>query len=180
MKRKRKARKKIGAGFNVSPSHASQGRLFGQTGAYLMGSVFHPYKNKWGISDRTDLRRAQVDKDVTGDVYTIFGRQIFYGWFCEQFVHFIYQLQRAPMKNGSGRMEWYRTFNPIFGSLFLWFTWDFDFAGAEWYWKPIAQFNAYLSPFIWIDGLLWLVFFRLLGWAFCAGLVVFLLWFWSH
>ena len=170
---KRKKRKRDN--FNLSPAHASQGRIFGQTGGYLMGSIRYPFRNKWGISDATKLRRAQVDKDVAGAVYTIFGREILYGWVCEQFVHFIYQLQNAPMKKGTGRTEWYRTFNPIFGSAFIWGTWQYGLE-VEWYWKGLA----YLCPFIWIDGLLWLILFRLLGWAFCGVLLWAIVWVLRH
>ncbi len=157
------------ASFTTSPAHASQRRLFGQTNAYLMG-VFglNPidwFRSKWGISDKTTARRAQVDKDRPGVVYVLFSRQILWGWACEQLVHFFYQLQHAPYRKGTGRTEFYWNFNPIFGSCFLYFTVR-DGLVFEWYWYACG----YLLPFVWIDGLLWLIFFRILGWALCCGL----------
>lgn len=162
-------RRKHKTGVTVSPAHASQNRLFGQTEAYLMGVLgVNPidwFRSKWGISDKTMARRAQVDKDVKGAVYVLFSRQILWGWTCEQFVHFVYALQHAPMKKGTGRTEWYWNFNPVFGTAFLWATWRADLV-FEWYWYV----GGYLLPFVWIDGLLWLAFFRFLGWSLCGGL----------
>ena len=168
-------RKKRRGGFKVSPAHASQGRIFGQTGAYLMGSIVYPFRNKWGISDRTDLRRGQVDKDVTGPVYTVFCREIMFGWTCEQFVHFIYQLQNAPIKKTTGGTEWFYNFSPIFGSFILWALFRLQIQ-VEWYWKAVA----YISPFVWIDGLLWLILFRLLGWGFAFVLALGTWYFYTH
>lgn len=149
--------------FRQSPAHQSQKRILGETGAYLMSSLLHPFKNKWGISDRTDLRRGQVDNAVTGPVYTVFGREILFGWTCEQMVHWLYQLQNAPMKTGTGRMEWYWTINPIFGTAFVWACASQGWY-LEWYWFALA----FVSPFVWIDGLIWLVLFRLLAYVFGA------------
>jgi hypothetical protein len=175
MKRKKKSK-----GFRLSPAHASQGRLFGQTGAYLMGSIIYPFRNKWGISDRADLRRAQVDKDVTGPVYTVFCREVFFGWTCEQFVHFAYQWANAPIKKTTGGTEWYYNLNPVFGGFVLWLTWNYGIQirgaiGVDLKTQWCINALAFLCPFVWIDGLLWLVFFRLLGWGLCAG-VGYMLW----
>lgn len=168
MKKRKKSK-----GFNLSPSHASQGRIFGETGAYLMGSIIYPFRNKWGISDRANLRRSQVDKDVTGPVYTVFSRVIMFGWTCEQFVHFAYQLQNAPIKKTTGGTEWYYNLNPVFGGFVFWLTWNYGGVlevatgfKIKWYFNVLA----FICPFVWIDGLLWLIVFRLFGWFTCAGM----------
>lgn len=160
MKRKRKQ-----PGFHVSPSHASQRRIFGETGAYLNGSLFHPHKNKWGVGDKIERRRAQIDKDVPGPVYTIFGRTIMFGWLCEQFVHWLYQLQNAPMETGTGRLEWYYTFSPLFGSAVLFTCFKFGVVLPVW-----VYILSFFPLWVWLDGLLWLIFFRLVGWLACAGM----------
>lgn len=170
-----KRKKKSSTGFKFSPSHASQGRLFGETGGYLMTAMIHPLKSKWGISDAEKLRRAQVDKDISGPVYTVFSRVIMFGWTCEQFVHFIYHFQNAPLEKGTGRTEWFYNFNPIFGGLCFWITWNYGLVIHERFditLKTIWMCNipAFIFPYIWIDGLIWLLAFRLLGWAAAAGM----------
>ncbi len=160
--------------FKLSPAHKSQDRLLGETSGYLMGAVLYPLKSKWGISDKEKLRRAQVDKDVSGPVYTVFSREIIFGWTCEQLVHFIYHFQNAPMSKGTGRTEWYYNLNPVFGTAFLWFTYNHgQYFEALTGFKLSIWYNAlaYLCPFIWIDGFLWLVLFRLIGWALAACLL---------
>lgn len=149
--------------FKVSPAHQSQRRIFGQTFAYLMGSIRFPFRNKWGISDAVELRRAQVDKDISGPVYTVFFRQIPWGWACEQLVHFIYYFQNAPIRKTTGGTEWFYNINPIFGSLFIYACFKMHLEPA----MPV-YICAFISPFIWIDGLLWLLLFRAFGW-FVAG-----------
>ena len=141
--------------FRFSPSHASQGRLFGVTQLYLMGSWLNPLKSKCGISDSPNARRAQVDKDVAGAVYILFSRPVLFGWACEQFVHFIYHLQHAPLKRGTGRTEWYWNFNPLIGTAFL--------AASVlngWHTTWWAHWLAFFTPFIWLEGLLWVLTFR--------------------
>lgn len=110
------------------------------------------FRSKWGISDKTAARRAQVDRDRPGMVYVLFSRPILWGWLCEQLVHFVYQLQNAPFRKGTGRTEFFWNFNPIFGSAFLWFTWREGLI-FDWYWYA----GGYILPFVWIDGLLWLL-----------------------
>lgn len=153
--------------YKKSPPHASQKRLFGQTEIYLMGTLsanpVYWFRSKCGISDSTGSRRAQVDKRTSGAVYVLFRREVVFGWACEQLLHFVYQLQNAPMPHGSGRSEWHWNFNPIFGTWFLWLAvshgWHFG-----WYW----HWGAYFLPFVWLDGFLWLLLFRFLGWALCG------------
>lgn len=151
--------------FRQSPAHRSQKRLLGETGAYLLGSLYRPFRNKWGIGDEIEKRRAQIDADVSGPVYTVFGRHIMFGWACEQFVHWFYQLQHAPLKKSTGRLEWYYTINPIFGTGFLWACAENGLC-LDWGWFLLA----FVSPFVWIDGLMWLVLFRFLNWGFAVGM----------
>lgn len=151
--------------FKTSPAHRSQGRLLGETGAYLFGSFLYFWKSKWGISDKTATRRAQVDKDVAGVVFCVFSREILFGWHCEQLVHWLYQWQNAPMRKGTGRSEWFLNFNPCVFAVMLWLTWR-NGALFDWYF----YLPAWL-PFVWLDGLLWLLLFRFLNWMFAVAML---------
>lgn len=178
-----KTRKKSKSkGFKFSPSHASTSRIFGETHGYLMGCVVNPFKSKWGISDKPQIRRSQVDKDVAGPVYTVFSREILWGWGCEQLVHFLYHFQNAPFKKGTGRTEWFLNFNPVFGGFVFWLTWNYgaqirEFIGVDLKTQWAVNALSFLFPFIWIDGWLWLVLFRLLGWAVALALLIMFIYF---
>ena len=148
-----------------SPAHRSQNRLLGETGAYLFGSVLYFWKSKWGISDKTATRRAQVDKDVAGVVFCVFSREILFGWHCEQLVHRIYGALNAPMKTGTGRSEWFVNVNLLLGTaLFCGTVWEGIV--LNWYWYALG----FWTPFVWIEGLLWLLLFRFLNWCFAVAL----------
>lgn len=180
-----KRKKQKSRGFKVSPAHASTSRFFGETHGYLMGCIINPFKSKWGISDKPQIRRAQVDKDVAGPVYTIFSMEILWGWMCEQTVHFLYHFQNAPFEKGTGRTEWFWNFNPIFGGVMFWLTWNHgqelrELAGIDLRTQWIGNGLCFLCPFIWIDGLVWLLFFRFLGWGLAAGLLWALIYFIIH
>lgn len=182
MKKKAKTNK---TGFKFSPGHASTSRVFGETHGYLMGCVINPFKSKWGISDKPQIRRTQVDKAVAGPVYTIFSREILWGWMCEQTVHFLYHFQNAPFSKGTGRTEWFINFNPVFGGFVFWLTWNHgaelrELAGISLKTQWGINAACFLFPFIWIDGLLWLLFFRLLGWGLAVGLLWALIYFIRH
>ena len=164
----------VSKGKRQSPAHRSQKRLLQETEAYLMGNLQYFWKSKWGISDRTKTRRAQVDKSTPGDVFVIMSRQIPFGWQAESWVHTLYFWSNAPFKGKDGGTEWFLNINLIFGALFYWV---FKYRGYEilvsetgidWWWYAVAAW----SPWIWVDGLLWLIFFRLFWWAVAIGLMI--------
>jgi hypothetical protein len=135
----------------------------------MMHSLLYFWKTKWGISDEPEVRRGSVDHDVEGDVFFIFPPQkIPFGWQAEQFVHRFYSLQNAPMKKGTGRTEWYLNLNLIVGNAVIWY--------SIWIDTPFSNYTyglAIFSPIIWLDGLLWMVFFRLFWWAVTAASLYF-------
>lgn len=154
----RKKRKKTVAsgGKKQSPAHGSQQRIMEHTYVYTMHSLLFFWKSKWGISDKPDLRRAGVDADVVGDVFFIIPPQrIPFGWRSEQFVHRLYSFQNAPMSKGTGRTEWFLNFNPIIGATVIWASVSFSIPLPLW-----GYALALFSPVVWLDGLLWLLFFR--------------------
>lgn len=139
-----------------------------------MGNVQYFWKSKWGISDRTKTRRTQVDKSTPGDVFVVMARDIPFGWQAESLVHSLYFWSNAPFKGKDGGTEWFLNINLIFGSLFYWV---FKYKGYEilasetgidWWWYVVAAW----SPWLWVDGLLWLIFFRLFWWAVAFGLMI--------
>lgn len=159
-----------------SPAHKSQKRILQQTEAYLMGNLQFFWKSKWGISDRTKTRRAQVDVSTPGAVYVIMKTQIPFGWQAEQFVHSLYSLINAPFTGKDGGTEWFLNINVVTGGAFLYV---FKFKGYEilvsetgidWWVYGVALW----SPWVWLDGLFWLLFFWLF-WVVVAvaGLIFF-------
>ena len=104
--------------FRKSPAHASQDRIFQETGVYLMHNVPYFWINKFGISDNAKARRQSVSKSAPGYVFYIFAPKLLYGWECEQFVHTVYAWLNVPF-SGSGKSEWMLVFSPVVGSLFV-------------------------------------------------------------
>lgn len=141
-----------------------------------MGNLQYFWKSKWGISDRTKTRLSQVDKSTPGDVYTILKTQIPFAWQVEQFVHSLYKITNAPFTGKDGGSEWFLNINFLVGGAFLYI---FKYKGYE---ILVSENGIDLrvyalmiwSPWIWLDGLFWLIFF----WMFwvlvaIAGLIFF-------
>lgn len=147
------------------PTHRSQERIFQNTGVYLMWNIPFFMLNKFGISDTVGKRRKNVSETTPGIVFTFLSFELAFGLEVEQFVHRLYKLQNVRFWTGSGRTEWFVVFSPIVGLLTLCLNRRFD-----------LQFNtalftifdvditivrlAFFTPFVWWDGLFWLLFFE--------------------
>ena len=161
-----------GGGKRKSPAHRSQKRLLQETEAYLMGNVQYFWKSKWGISDRTKTRRTQVDESTPGDVFVVLCRQIPFGWQAESWVHSVYFWSNAPFKGKDGGTEWFLNINLIVGGLFCYVFYYKGYEillsehGIRWWVYALVVW----SPWVWLDGLFWLIFFRVFWWAVAIGL----------
>jgi len=156
-----------------SPGHRSQNRILEPTGAYLMQNLPFFFVNKFGISDETKQRRKNVSESTPGLVFCLFSFNLFYGYEAEQFVHSVYYLQNwrrllsffglEELWQGSGQTEWFVNFSPIVGTSLFFLSRLFNFEVPDDY-----LLLAYLNPFLWLDGLFWLL-------AFWALKIVFIL-----
>lgn len=133
------------------------------------------WKAKFGISDAPKLRRAQVDESTAGAVGVFLALPISFGWWAEQAVHGMYFWANAPFAKGSGRSEWFVVLNPVFGSAFYFAS---RYAGISW--PAWAYALAAFFPFVWIDGLLWLLIFFVARQAIFLGLAALSLYFISQ
>lgn len=131
--------------------------------------------NKFGITDKTINRRRNVSETTPGLVGTVLSVNLAFGYDVEQFVHRLYKLQNIHFWTGSGRTEWFIVFSPIAGSA-LWYL-DYRF-GWQLTYKQLAF--GFFTPFVWWDGILWLLFFRILKLIFVAGAVIFVLYIIAH
>lgn len=160
---------------NNHPAHKSQNRILQETEVYLMSIPLYLVISKFGISDQTKTRRAQIDKVVAGPVKTITSAQVPFGWQAEGFVHVLYcwcNVRRwMPWAfNVSGGTEIFFNINPIFGFAFVYACATFGLHPENW---VIGM--AFVSPFVWIDGWIFVQVFRFLGWA-LAGLLLWGAW----
>lgn len=165
---------------NSHPAHQSQNRILQQTEVYLMSPILYVIINKWGISDQTKTRRSQIDKAITGPVKTITSAQVPFGWQAEGFVHAVYfwcNVRRwfpFAFRVDCGT-ELFFNANPIFGFAFLWCCHKTGYHPENW-----MIGCSFISPFIWLDGFLWVQVFRGLGWALAAGLAYGCWWFYTN
>lgn len=139
--------------YRSSPSHKSQQRLLQETGVYVFHNFPYFWINKFGISDNAKARRQNVSETAPGYVFYIFAPKLLYGWECEQFVHALYGWLNIPFA-GSGKSEWMLVFSPAVGTLFFFGVGYLQFPVVWW-----AYILAYFTPFVWWDGLLWLLIF---------------------
>ena len=146
-----------------------------------MSLVLYVFFSKCGISDKTKLRRAQVDKGVFGPVKTVTSANIPFGKAAEGFVHTLYYLFNVSrwipgaFRKASGRTEIFLNANPFFGCTFIWFCRHYGFAPND-----LMVYAAFLSPFVWIEVWMWVQIFRFMGWAFAAALLWGAWWFFSN
>jgi hypothetical protein len=113
--------------------------------------------NKFGISDTVAKRRKNVSETTPGLVLTVLSLRMAFGLEVEQFVHRLYRLQNVRFWTGSGRTEWFVTFSPVVGASVLYVNSRF---GLELDYKVLV--GAFLTPFVWLDGLFWLLAFWML------------------
>lgn len=138
-----------------SPLHRSQQRIFEPTNAYLLGNIPYLFMCKWGITDKTKQRTANVDETTDGVVFCIASCDLLYGWECEQLVHRLYSAQNVVLSKGSGRTEWFLNISPIALFLSILFTVYVTGDVLEW-WQYLT---ILFTPVIWLDGLIWLIVF---------------------
>ena len=164
-----------------SPHHQSENRLLQETDLYLMSLVLYVFISKCGISDKTSVRRAQVDKGIAGPVKTITSAQVPFGKAAEGFVHtvyFLFNISRwfpGSFKGSTGRTELFLNVNLIFGFAFLWVCHVAKLNPENW------QIGcAFVSPIVWIDGFLIIQFFRVFWWGFAGALLYGCYWFFTN
>lgn len=158
-----------------TPVHQSQNRLFQQTFVYLMSNFPFFMLNKFGISDTVEKRRGNVSETTPGVVFTVLSFDLAFGFEIEQFVHKLYKLQNVYFWTGSGRTEWFVTFSPIVGFSTLYINWVFGFDFDDW-----VLISAFFTPFIWLDGVFWLLFFWILKAMVLMAAAFFLLYLIAH
>ena len=165
----------------TSPAHQSQNRILQETDVYLMSLILYIIISKWGISDKTSVRRAQVDKGIAGPVKTVTSCQVPFGRAAEGFVHTLYYLFNisrwfpGAFKGSTGRTELFLNVNIIFGCAFLWGCHSLGVKPGAW-----TTLFAFISPWFWVDGWLWVQVFRFSAWVFAAALLYGAYWFISN
>lgn len=140
--------------YRTSPAHKSQDRILQETRVYVMHNIPLFWINKFGITDHTKQRSRDVSETTAGIAFHIFAPTLAFGWECEQFVHWAYSFLNYELKEGSGRQEWFVVFSPAVGTLFFFGVGYLQFPVVWW-----AYVLAYFTPFVWWDGLLWLLIF---------------------
>lgn len=163
------------AKFKKSPAHVSQQRFLQATQVYVMHNIPIFWLNKFGISDHSRARSRNVSETTAGYVFHLFAPTLEYGWHIEQFVHRFYKFQNVHFLTGSGRTEWFVVFSPIVGTAVLILSFKY---GISLTWKQYAL--AYFTPFVWLDGWLWLLIFWLGRVAVIVGIFFFAVWVIAH
>lgn len=182
-KRKPSAKPKQRKGWQ--PTHVSQNRIFQETFVYLMANFPFFFLNKFGISDHTAKRTKNVSETTPGIVWKWSAFNLAFGLEVEQFVHGFYKFQNVHFWTGSGRTEWFVVFSPIVGCVALLVNYSFGMVGII---NHTFQTNtgervlwlSFFTPFIWWDGLFWLLLFRAMKILFVLFIVVLLVYFVAH
>lgn len=164
---KRSVKKKYG--------HRSQSRILGQTFNYLMANFPLFFITKFGISDKTKNRVKNVDETTPGSVFLLMSAELLYGYQAEQFVHSLYFLQNwynilravrlGGLWQGSGHTEWFLNFSPIVGVSVWYLNYRFGLGLIPedfFYWKYERLALFFFTPIFWLDGIFWLLLFRIL------------------
>lgn len=164
------------------PTHVSKKRILGETFVYVMGNFPYFFLNKFGISDHTKARTKNVSDTTPGIVFKWTAFNLAFGFEVEQFVHRMYKLQNVHFWTGSGRTEWFLCFSPIVGTLIFIADYHFNItllvnqqlsikSGSHILWL------SFFTPFIWWDGLFWLLIFRAIKILALVFILVFLVYF---
>ena len=149
------------------PHHRSQDRLFQNTGVYVMTNFPVFWLNKFGISDKVRNRERNVSETTPGLVFAIFSLKLAYGFQIEQFVHGLYSFQNVRFWTGSGRTEWFIVFSPIVGFATFYLNSHFSLGLS-----PFTITLAFFTPFVWWDGIFWLLFFGVLKFIIAAAVLL--------
>lgn len=145
----------MGARKFVKYGHRSQNRVLQQTFVYVMLNFPFFFVNKFGISDKTKDRVKNVSETTPGWVILVFTLNLPFGYNFEQFIHSLYKLQNVKFWTGSGRTEWFVVFSPIVGVSTWYLNYRFDLGLSDRFIR-----YAFFTPFVWWDGILWLLLFR--------------------
>ena len=167
------------------PTHRSQNRILQNTGVYLMWNIPFFMVNKFGISDTVGKRRKNVSETTPGIVFTVLSFELAFGLEVEQFVHRLYKLQNVHFWTGSGRTEWFITFSPIVGFSTLYlnnrFALGLNDAGATMFGVEVKYlWFAFFTPFVWWDGLFWLLIFAAIKIVLIGAALMFLIYAIAH
>ncbi len=155
--------------------HKSQNRIMESTGVYLMANFPFFMLNKFGISDEVKNRTKNVSDTTPGVVFTLLSIRMPWGYEIEQWVHNLYRLQNVKFWTGSGRTEWFLNLSPVVGISALIIC---RFLNIEMSLSDLLKF--FFTPFIWLDGVFWLLFFSALKYIFIFGSIFFVLFLLAH
>lgn len=147
------------------PTHVSQNRIWQETFVYLMANFPFFFLNKFGISDHADKRTKNVSETTPGVVWKWSAFNLAFGLEVEQFVHGIYKFQNVHFWTGSGRTEWFIVFSPIVGCVVWFLNYRFGVVGMiddafNTHTGERVLWLSFFTPFVWWDGLFWLLLFR--------------------
>ena len=168
---------------NKGWGHKSTSRILEETFVYLMWNFPFFFLNKFGISDKTKNRVKNVSDTTPGIVNLVATFNLPFGYKLEQFIHALYRLQNVHFWTGSGRTEWFLVFSPIVGTSALFLNHFFGLGLISedvYYWKYERAALAYFTPFLWLDGLFWLVLFKGLRFLSVLAVILLFVYFLSH
>lgn len=155
--------------------HRSQNRILQETFVYLMTNFPFFFLNKFGISDKTKNREKNVSETTPGEVRILTTFELPFGYEVEQFVHRLYRFQNVRFWTGSGRTEWFIVFSPIVGTSVLYLDYRYGLNL-----ETTTVLISYFAPFVWLDGLFWLIFFRLIRLFFGLGVIFLMIYLLAH
>lgn len=155
-----------------------------------MANIPFFFLNKFGISDTVKKRVQDVDEETPGAVVLVTSAELLYGYQVEQFVHSVYFLQNwynilravglSSLWPGSGHTEWFVNFSPIVGFSVAYLNYRFNLGLIVedfYYWKYERLGLFFFTPFVWLDGLLWLLVFRSIRFLLTIGIIFLILYF---
>ena len=160
---------------NYKKGHKSQDRALQHTGVYLMCNVPLIFICKFGITDYKKERTKNVSETTAGAVFRLVYFRLPFGYQFEQFIHRLYAFQNFTLSKGSGKTEWFLNFSPVVGSLIIFYASYFNS------WMSVtAHALSFFPPVVWLDGLFWLIAFRIS--SLLAGIAIFLfvIYFFAH
>jgi len=159
-----------------APAHPSEKKFLQRVGLYHASNFPFFFLVKAGIGFKPESRLRNVSESTPGYVWpTATVEKMEFGKKCEWWIHWFYSYLNFPLWTGSGRREWFVNLNPIVGGAFTWFAWK---SGTFWNWDWWYYALAWSFPFLWLDYLIWMLFFRIiriLFYIFVVLLILFML-----
>lgn len=148
------------------------------------------FVNKFGISDHTKKRVKDVNESTPGAVGLIASAELLYGYQVEQFVHSLYfflnwyrLLQSVGLGflwEGSGRTEWFLNVSPLVGFAVCYLNYRFDLGLVvdDFHYSRYERLSIFFfTPFVWLDGLFWLLIFRIFRFVLGAAVIFLIVYF---